>query len=198
MKQDNHDSDWEEISYDKCKDPAESTLSSNTEKDDLDNPQEVLYLNQVPQDKIIRTTRVPMLNQLNPADTVIARTSLPNLQHPAWAISPPLLKCQKSTTNILRESDVVPALSLPLSKAGADSRVPQLKAGGDHNVPHHQKAMVEVATRLMEANLFTKTSQPIISNETYLMVDEASQLANAAQDEQRAVAGVRVGTPSLC
>jgi hypothetical protein len=30
------------------------------------------------------------------------------------------------------------------------------------------------------------------------MVDEASQLANAAQDEQRAVAGVRVGTPSLC
>jgi len=121
MKQDNNDTD-QEISDNESDDPGESTLLSDIEEDDLDNQQEVLHLDQARRDKTIQTTRVPLPKKQCRADTVIAHTSLPNLQYPAGAIAPPLLKHQKSTINISRESDIVHALPLP-------------KAGGDQNVP---------------------------------------------------------------
>jgi len=197
MKQDDDDSDWE-LSKDKSEDPGESTLSSDIEEDDLDNQQEVLPLDQARRDKSIRTTRVPLPKKRSRADTVIARTSLPNLRRPARAIAPPLLKRQKSAINILHESDVIPAQALPLPKAGGDQNVPQPKAGGDHNVPQHQKVTFEVVKRFMEAIVLTKTPWPIISDEKYSMVDEAWKLAIEAQDCQRALAGAPVGTPSVC
>jgi len=92
-------------------------------------------------------------------------------------MAPALLKCQKSTVNILREFEIIPAKALPLPKAGGDHSVPQPKAGGDHNVFQHQKATFEVAKRFMEAIVFTKTPWPIISDEMYTMVDKAWQLA---------------------
>jgi hypothetical protein len=135
MKQDDDDIDREEISDDDSEEAGESTLSSDIKEDDSDNQQEVLHLAQARRDKIIRTTRVPLPKKRNRADTVIARTSLPHLWHPAGAMAQPLLKRQKSTINILRESDIVPTQALPLPKAGGDHSVPQPKAGGDHNVP---------------------------------------------------------------
>ena len=120
MEHDDDDTDWDEINEDNSDEAGESTLSSDIEEDDLDNQQEVLHLNQACHDKMIRTTRVPLPKKRNHADTVIAPTSLPNLQHPAGAIAPPLLKHQKSTIDILRESDIVPARVLPLPKAGGD------------------------------------------------------------------------------
>ena len=153
MKQDDDDVD-REISNDESEDLGESTLSSDIEEDDLDIRQEVLHLDQARRDKTIRTTRVQPPKKRSRADTVIARTSLPNLRHPAGAMAPPLLKRQKSVINISRESDVVQALPLP-------------KASGDHNIPQHQKATFEVAKRFMEAIVFTKTPWPIISDEKY-------------------------------
>ena len=79
MKQDDDDTDREEISDDKSEVLGESTLLSDIEEDDLDNRQEVLHLDQARHDKIIRTTRVPQPKKRNCANTVIARTSLPNL-----------------------------------------------------------------------------------------------------------------------
>jgi len=79
-------------------------------------------------------------------------------------MAPPFLKCQKSTINILRESDIVPAHARPLAKASWDNSVPQPKAGGDHNVPQRQKATFEVVKEFMEAIAFTKTPWPIISD----------------------------------
>ena len=196
MKQDDDDTD-REISENECEDLGESTLSSDIEEDDLDKQQEVLHLDQARRDKTIRTTRVPPPKKRSRADTVIARTSLPNLRHPAGAMAPPLLKRQKSTINISRESDIVQALPLP--KAGGDHNMPQQKpGGGDHNVPQHQKATFEVAKRFMEAIVFRKTPWPIISDEKYSMVDEAWQLAIEAQDRRRALAGAPVGAPSVC
>jgi hypothetical protein len=151
MKQDDDDIDQEEISDDNSEDAGESTLSSDIEEDNFYNQQEVLQQYQACRDKKIRTTRVPLRKNQNHADTVIARDSLPNLRHPAVAITPPLLKCQKSTINIPRESDIVPAQELPLPKPGGAHSVPQPKACGDHNVPQHQKAIVEVAKQFMEA-----------------------------------------------
>jgi len=112
-------------------------------------------------------------------------------------MAPPLLKCQKSTINILRESDIVPALALPLPKAGGDHSVPQPKASGDHNVPQNQNATFEVAKQFMEPIVFTKTPWPIISDKKYSMVDNAWQLAIEVQDRQLASAGAPVGTLSL-
>jgi len=196
MKQDDNDTD-REISENESGDLGESTLSSDIEEDDLDNQQEVLHQDQACCDMTMQTTRVPPPKQRSRADTVIARTSLPNLRHPAGAMAPPLLKCQKSTVNISRESDIVQALPLP--KAGGDHNMPQQKpGGGDHNVPQHQKATFEVAKWFMEAIVFTKTPWPIISDEKYSMVDKAWQLAIEAQDCQRALAGARVGAPSVC
>jgi hypothetical protein len=99
MKQDDDDTN-REISENKSEDLGKSTLSSNIEEDDLDNQQEVLHPDQAHRDKTIRTTRVPPPKKRSCADTVIARTSLPNLRHPAGAMAPPLLKHQKSTINI--------------------------------------------------------------------------------------------------
>jgi len=113
-------------------------------------------------------------------------------------MTPPLLKRQKSTINILHESDIVPAQALPLPKAGGDHSVPQPKAGGDHNVPPHQMATFAVVKWFMEAIVFTETPWPIISIEKYSMVDKASQLAIEAQDRQRALAGAAVGASSVC
>jgi len=195
MKQDDDDTD-REISNDESEDPRQSTLSSNIEEDDLDIRQEVLHLNQAYRDKTIRTAEVPLPTKRSCADTVIARAPLPNLRHPAGAIAPPLLKCQKSVINISHESDVVQALPVP--KAGGDQNVPQPKAGGDYNVSQHQMATFEVAKRFMEAIVFTKTPWPIISDEKYSMVDESWKLAIEAQDRQQALAGAPVGTPSVC
>jgi len=73
MRQDDDDTD-QEISQNESEDPAESTLSSDIEEDDLDNQQEVLYLDQARYDKTIRTTRVPLPKKRSRADTVIACT----------------------------------------------------------------------------------------------------------------------------
>jgi len=109
-----HDNDTDrEIGEHESEDLGESTLSSDIEEDDLDSQQQVLHLDQVHRDERIRTTRVPPPKNRSHADTVIARTSLPNLRHPAGAIAPPLLRRQKSAINISRESDIVQALPLP-------------------------------------------------------------------------------------
>jgi len=50
----------------------------------------------------------------------------------------------------------------------------------------------------MKEIVFTKTPWPIVSDEKYSMVDEAWRLAIEAQDHQHALAGARVGTPSVC
>jgi len=99
MKQDDNNTD-QENSENKSEDPGECTLSSDIEEDDFDNQQEVLHVDQAHRDKTIRTTWVPLPKKQSCADTVIARTSLSNLRHPARAIAPPLLKRQKSTINI--------------------------------------------------------------------------------------------------
>ena len=44
MRQDDDDTDREEISDDDSEDARESTLSSDIEEDDLDNQQEVLHV----------------------------------------------------------------------------------------------------------------------------------------------------------
>jgi hypothetical protein len=112
-------------------------------------------------------------------------------------MAPPLLKPQKSTINILRKSDIVPAQARLLPKAGGGQSVPQPKAAGDNNIPQHKKATFEVAKRFKEAIIFEKTPWPIISDEVYSMVDEAWQLANEAQDRQQALPGASVGAPSV-
>jgi len=197
MKQ-NDDNTDQEISDNQSEDPGESVSSSDIEEDDSDNQQEVLHLDQAHCDKTIQTTRVPLPKKQSCADTVIARTSLPNLWHPAGAIAPPLLKLQKSTITILHESDVVPAQALSFIKAAGDQNLSQPKAGGDNNVPQHQKATFEVVKQFMEAILFTMTPWPIISDEKYSMVDEAWNVVIEAQDRQPAFAGAPVGTPSVC
>ena len=95
MKQDADDTDREATSDDDSEDAGESTLSANIEEDNVDNQQEVEHLDQARCDKIIWTTRVPVPKKRNRADTVVARTALPNLRHPAGAMEPPLLKRQK-------------------------------------------------------------------------------------------------------
>ena len=182
MKQDDDDTN-REISKNECEDLGESTLLSDIEEDNLDNQQEVLHPDQARRDKTITTTRVPPPKKRSHADTVIARTSLLNLRHPAGAMAPPLLKHQKSTINISCESDILQVLPLP--KAGGDQNVPQQKhGGGDYSVPQHQKATFQVAKRFMEAIVFTKTPWPIISDEKYSIVDAARKLAIEAQDRQ--------------
>jgi hypothetical protein len=196
ITQDDNDTN-SEISKNESEDLGESTLSSDIQDDDLANLREVLHLDQACRDETSRTGRVPLPKKRSRVDTVIARTALPNLRHPAGAMAPPLLICQKSAINISRESDIVQVL--PLAKAGGDQNVPQQKPGsGDHNIPQHHKAMFEVAKRFIEAIVFTKTPWPIISDEKYSMVDEAWKLAIEAQDRQGALAGAPGGAPSLC
>jgi len=166
-------------------------------EDDFDNQQEVLSLDQECHDETFRITGVPLPKKWSFADTVIACTSLSNLQHPARNIAPPLLKRRKSTINILPKSDIVPSQSLPLPKAGGDKSVPQPKAGGDHNVPQHEKATCDIAKLFLVVNKFTMTPQQIIPDKKYSMVYQASQLAIAAHSHQQALAGASVGTPSV-
>jgi hypothetical protein len=114
--------------------------------------QAVIHLAQERHDEIKWPATVPLQTKRNHADTVIALTSLPNLHHPAGAMAPPLFKRQKSTINIVLESDIVHAQVLPLPKAGGDHIVPQPKTGGDHNIPQHQTATFEVVKLFMEAS----------------------------------------------
>jgi hypothetical protein len=165
-KQNDNNTD-REISENESEDPGESTLSSDIEPDDLGNQKEVLHLDQARRDKTIQTTMVPLPMNRSRADTVLARTSLQNLQHLAGAIAPPFLKRQKSTIDILSKSDVVRAQALQLPKTGGDQNVHQPQAGRDHNVPQQPKATFEEAKRFMEAIVFTKTPWPIISDEKY-------------------------------
>jgi len=50
----------------------------------------------------------------------------------------------------------------------------------------------------MEAIVFAKTPWPILSDDKYWMVEEASELAIEAEDRQRALAGALAGTQSVC
>jgi hypothetical protein len=171
ITQNDNDTD-PEISENESEHLGKFTLSSDIKEDELDNRQEIPHLDQVRHDMTIRTTRVPPPKKRSRADTIIGRTSLPNLRHPGGAMAPPLLKHQKSTINIPRESDIVQALPLP--KVGEDHNMPQLMpSGGDHNVPQHQKATFEVAKWFMQAIACTKTPWPIIYDEKYSTVDEA-------------------------
>jgi len=180
IKQDDNSTDWV-ISDNESENPGESTLSSDIEDDDLDNQQEDRHLDQARRNETIQTSMVPLPKKPGHSDTVIACTLLPNLQHPAGAIAPPLLKLQESTINISHKSDIVQALLFP--KASRVQNVPQPKAGGgDHNIPQYQKATFEIVKRFMEAIILTRTPWPIISDEKYSMVDEAWQLAIEAQD----------------
>jgi len=187
-----------EISNGDSKNPRVSTLSSNIEEDNFDIQHEVLHLDLAGGGKTLRTPRVPLPNKRKRADTVIAQTSLLNLQYSARAIVPPLLKPQKSTINAFPESDIVPAQALPLPNAVGNQSVAQPQARGDHNVPQHPKATFEVAKQFMEAMAFTKTPWPIISHEKYSILDEPWQLAIEGQDRQWALAGTSVDTTSVC
>jgi hypothetical protein len=96
------------------------------------------------------------------------------------------------------ESDVVPSQSLPLPNAGGEKIVPQLKAGGDHNIPNHQMATVNMANLVLVVNKFTMSPWQIIPDEKYSMVDQTLQPGIEAQNRQRALAGAPVDTPSVC
>jgi hypothetical protein len=73
IKQNDIDTD-QEISENESEDAAESDMSSDIQKDDLDNLQEVLHLEQARRDETIRTTRVPLPEKRSGSDTVIGRT----------------------------------------------------------------------------------------------------------------------------
>jgi len=163
VKQHNNDTN-QEISKNESEDHGEFTLSSDNEEDDLDTQQEVLHLHQACRGKKIRITRVPLPENQSRADTVIARTSLSNLQHPAWTIVPPFLKYPMSTINILCNSDVVPAQALPLPIADRNQNVPPPKAGGDYHVPQYPKASFDVGKWFMTAIVFKKSHWRIISD----------------------------------
>jgi hypothetical protein len=123
MKQDDDNTD-QDISDNTSEDSGEYTLSSDIEEDYLDNLQKVIHLDQAHCDKTLRTIRVSLPKKHGLVDTVIARTSLLNMRHLDWAIAPPLFKRQKSTINILRESDVVADQALPLHPAGGGQNIP--------------------------------------------------------------------------
>ena len=68
-----------DITDTQTEDIGKSTLPSDIEEDDLDNLQKVVHPHKARCDKTIRTTRVPQPKKRSGADTVISRTSLPNL-----------------------------------------------------------------------------------------------------------------------
>jgi hypothetical protein len=76
MKQNNDDTDREDISDDHSEDPEVSTFSSNIKEDDLDNQQEVLPQDLERYNKILQTTRDLLPKKRNSANTVIACTYL--------------------------------------------------------------------------------------------------------------------------
>jgi hypothetical protein len=189
------------IGDDESEATGESTLSSDIDQDNVDHQQEVLDLGQARRDKSLHTTRVPLGKKWSRADTDIAHPPLPNSQNLPAAMAPLLLKWQKSALlNKFSESDCAPfGLALVLhNQSSGDQNIPQPKSSSDQNVHQHQKATFEVAKRLMEAIVFTKTPWPILSDDKYSMVEEAWKLVIDAQDRQRALPGAHVGTPSVC
>jgi len=84
------------------------------------------------------------------------------------------------------------------NKSSGEQNSPQPKANSDQKVPQHQKATFEVAKMFREAIVFTKNPLPILSDDKYLMVEEAWKLAIEAQERQQASAGAPEGTPSVC
>ena len=201
MQDDDTDQDiGDDESEGESEDTGETTLSSDITEDNLDHQQQALLLGQARWDKSSRTTRVPLPKKRSRADTVIARSLLPNPRKPPGSMAPPLLKHQKSALlNTSSESDRAPsAQALPQPKSSGDQNALQPKASANQNVPQHQKATFEVAKRFMEAIVFMKTPRPIVSNDKYSMVEEAWKLAIEAQDRQRALAGAPPGTPSVC
>ena len=121
-------------------------------------------------------------------DTIIAHPPRLTSQNPAGAITPPLLKRQKSSLfNTLSKSDYAPPTqALPLPYSTQDQKVPQ-----------HQKATFEVAKWFIEHTIFTKSLGPLLFDEKYLL-EHASILAIEAQDRQWTLAGSPVGTQSAC
>jgi hypothetical protein len=77
-KQDDDDTDLEEINDDPSEHAGWSTWLSDIEEDDLDNKEKILHLAQARRDNITQARRVPHPKKRNPAETVIACTSLPN------------------------------------------------------------------------------------------------------------------------
>jgi hypothetical protein len=75
--------------------------------------------------------------------------------------------------NKLSESDRVPSnKALPLRKSSGGQNITQPKASSDQNVPQHQNATFEVAKRIMEAIVFTKTPWPILFDNKYAKLEE--------------------------
>jgi len=198
LKQD--DNTDQEISDDGSEDPRESNVSSDIKEDDLGHQQEFLRLSQACRNNSLRTARVPLQWKRGRTHTVIACSPFPNSRHGAWAMAPQLLKRQMSTLlNKLSESDRAPStLALPPRKSTGDQNVPQPESTADQNIPQKQKATFEVAKRFMEANIFTKTPWPILSDDKYSFIKEASKLAIEAEDRQGALAGAPGDMPSVC
>jgi hypothetical protein len=197
LKQDNDDTDWE-ICDNGCESSRESTLVSDIEEDNVDKWHDDFDKDQVGHYKPLGTRRALQQRKRSNTDTAVAHTLLSNLGHLAGAITPALLKCEKSTINIFCQSDVVRAHALPLPKSGGEHTVPHHKASGDHSIPPHHGATFEIVKQFMEAIILTNTPWPNISDEKYWSVGKALKLAIEVQDGQQALVGASVGTPSVC
>jgi hypothetical protein len=191
----------QEIRDDHSEYARESTLSFDIEGDDLDHEPVVLHLGQARRDKAVHTTMLPLPKKQSHANTVIACPLLLNFRNLSAALAPPLLKGQKSSLiDKVSESGPPPSPRAPVLpvKSSGDHNIAHPKPCTDQNVPQHQKSTFEVAKRFMEAIIFTKTQWPILSDNKYLMVEEAWKPVIEAQDRQRTLEGVPEGTPSVC
>jgi hypothetical protein len=182
-------------------DTVESTILSNIQADNLDHQQEVPRLGLVHWDKSLPTTRVPLLKKWSRADTVLECPPFPNTRNLPTAMSPPLFKCQMSCLlnklSMFEHAPSARALVVP-NKSSRALNIPQPKASSDQNIPQHQEATFEIAKRLMEAIVFTKNPLPILSDNMYMMVEEAwTILVIEAQDHLWALPGALEGTPSV-
>jgi hypothetical protein len=86
---------------------------------------------------------------------------------------------------------------LPLHMSSGDQNIPQPKTSADQNIPHHQMATFVIVKRFREAILFTKAPWLILSDDKYLLVDEAWKHGIEAANCQRGFAGAPVGTQSV-
>jgi len=140
-----------------------STVLSDILEDNLDHLLEVFHPGQAPQDKSLRTARVPLLKRSSLADTVIVCPPLPNFRNLPAAMAPPLLKRQESPLlNRLAECNLAPS-SMALvvrNMSSRDQNNLQPKVTSDQNVPQNQKATFEVARWLMEAIVLKKNHWP--------------------------------------
>jgi len=172
----------EEIGDDENSNTEESILSLDINQDILNQSLDFLLLDEPHNDNTVWTTGVPLPKISTHGDTVIAHAPLQNSRNPAGAIAPPLLKCQKSTLhNKLCKSHCPTAQAHPPPKSSGDQNVPNPKASGVQNVPQYHWVSFEVAKRLMEVIIFTKTPWPIESDEKYSMVEVAWEQAIDAQ-----------------